>query len=148
MISNSRSVLDRGTDALIRATSADIARHGGVDVIIRRLRSVLQRRRRHDLAGLAVAALHHLQLHPRLLQGRALGRLADRLDRGVALSPTLSTGVRQERTGWPSRCTVQGAAQRLAATELGRGHAEHVAQHPQKRGVAVDVDFMRCAVDL
>src|SRR5215831_18241229 len=26
-----------------------------------------------------------------------------------------------------------GAAQRLAATELGPGHAEHVAQHPQQR---------------
>src|SRR5262245_25706044 len=25
-----------------------------------------------------------------------------------------------------------GAAQRLAATELGPGHAEHVAQHPQQ----------------
>src|SRR6516225_2049395 len=83
MISNSRSVLDRSADALIGAASADIARHGGVDVVIRRLRRVLQqRRRRHDLAGLAVAAPHHLQLQPRLLQGRALRRLADRLDRG------------------------------------------------------------------
>src|SRR5262249_9259335 len=41
-----------------------------------------------------------------------------------------------------------GAAQRLAATELGPGHAEHVAQHPQQRGVAVDIDLMGCAVDL
>src|SRR5262245_52733650 len=41
-----------------------------------------------------------------------------------------------------------GAAQRLAATELGPGHAEHVEQHPQQRGVAVDIDLMGCAVDL
>src|SRR5262249_34962997 len=45
MISNSRSVLDRSADALIGAASADIARHGGVDVVIRRLRRVLQQRR-------------------------------------------------------------------------------------------------------
>ena len=41
-----------------------------------------------------------------------------------------------------------GAAQRLAATELGPGHAEHVAQQPQQRGVAVDIDLLGCAVDL
>src|SRR3546814_5840591 len=40
------------------------------------------------------------------------------------------------------------AAQRLAAAELGAGHAEHVAQHPQQRGVAVNIDLMGCAVDL
>jgi hypothetical protein len=33
------------------------------------------------------------------------------------------------------------------AAELGRGHTERVAQHPQ-RGVAVDIDLMGCAVDL
>jgi len=41
-----------------------------------------------------------------------------------------------------------GAAQRLAATELGPGHTEHVAQHAQKWGIALDIDLMRCAVDL
>src|ERR1700760_3692546 len=80
MISNSRSMLDRSADALIGAASADIPRHGGVDVVIRRLRRVLPGgRRRHDLAGLAVAALHHLQFQPRLLQGGALRGMADRL---------------------------------------------------------------------
>lgn len=66
----------------------------------------------------------------------------------IALAPILSTGVWQERAGWPSRCTVIGAAQSLAATKLGPGHAEHVAQHPQERSVAVDIDLMRCAIDL
>jgi hypothetical protein len=42
----------------------------------------------------------------------------------------------------------EGAAQRPAATELGPGYAEHVAQHPQKRGVAIDIDLMGCAADL
>src|SRR6201991_3909128 len=149
MISNSRSVLDRSADALIGAASADISRHGGVDVVIRRLRRVLQeRRRRHDLAGLAVAALHHLQLLPRLLQGCALRSLSDRLDRG---DRALADAVDRGDTG-PRRRAVDmhgaGAAQRLAATELGPGHAQHVAQHPEQRGVAVDIDLMGCAVNL
>src|SRR6266550_4076114 len=128
MISNSRGVLDRSADALIRAASADIARHGGVDVVIRRLRRVLQqRRRRHDLAGLAVAALHNLQLQPRLLQGCALRPLADRLDRR---DRTVADAVDRRLAG-ADRLAVEmycaGAAQRLAAAELSPGHAEHVA---------------------
>jgi hypothetical protein len=40
----------------------------------------------------------------------------------------------------------EGAAERRP--QLGAGRAEHVTQHPQKLGVAVDVDLMECAVDL
>ena len=40
-----------------------------------------------------------------------------------------------------------GAAQRHAAAELRAGHAEHVAQHPQQRRVAVDIDAVRLSVD-
>ena len=75
-------------------------------------------------------------------------RLADRLDRG---DRTIADVVDRSLAG-ADRPAVEmhgaGAAKRLAATELGPGHAEHVAQHPQKRGVAVDIDLMRCAVDL
>src|SRR5438093_1388251 len=39
-------------------------------------------------------------------------------------------------------------AERHAATELRAGHAEHVAQHPQERGVAVDIDRPIDAVEL
>ena len=66
----------------------------------------------------------------------------------TALSPTLSTGVTQERIGLAVDMHGAGAAQGHAAAELGAGHAEHVAQHPQQRRVAVDIDLMRCAVDL
>ena len=40
-----------------------------------------------------------------------------------------------------------GAAQRHAAAELRAGHAEHVAQHPEQRRVAVDIDAVSLAVD-
>src|SRR6266849_3379519 len=73
--------MDGGTDALIGAASADIAGHCGVDVGISRLRRAgEQRRGRHDLAGLAIAALHHLEVEPGLLQRLTLRCAADRLD--------------------------------------------------------------------
>jgi hypothetical protein len=40
-----------------------------------------------------------------------------------------------------------GAAERHATAELRAGHAEHVAQHPEERCVAVDIDTMRGSVD-
>ena len=39
------------------------------------------------------------------------------------------------------------ATQRHAAAELRAGHAQHVAQHPKKWRVAVDVNAMRLTVD-
>src|SRR5471030_1260857 len=63
-----RRALDRGADAHVRAATADIARHGRIDVGIVRLgRGREQRRCRHDLAGLAVAALDDLEVEPCLL---------------------------------------------------------------------------------
>src|SRR5262249_42491756 len=81
--SRSRRAVDRGADALIGAATADIAGHGGVDIGVARLGCLdEQGRGRHDLAGLAIAALHHIEIHPGLLQRLALRRVADRLDRG------------------------------------------------------------------
>src|SRR6266849_10060694 len=62
--------LDGGSDALIAATAADVAGHGGVDVLLGR---VLAGRQEggglHDLAGLAIAALRHVHDAPSLLYG-------------------------------------------------------------------------------
>ena len=71
-----RGSLDGFADAHIGATAADIAGHRCVDVGIVGLRRLgEQRRRRHDLAGLAVAALDHLEIKPGLLDfGAGLGR--------------------------------------------------------------------------
>src|ERR1700756_2851800 len=149
MISNSRSMLDRSADALISAASADVPRHSSIDVVIRRLWRVLQEcRRRHDLAGLAIAALHHLKLQPCLLQGRALRLVADRLDRG---DRTIADAV-DPRLAGADRLTADmhgaGAAKRLAAAELGPCHSKHIAQYPQKWSITVNIDLMVFAVDL
>src|SRR2546426_12373845 len=67
--------VDRGADALIGAAAADVG-HRLVDVLVGRLRVLLQQRsRRHDLSRLAVAALRHVERRPCLLHGvRAGGR--------------------------------------------------------------------------
>ena len=46
--------------------------------------------------------------------------------------------------------SLEGAALQCARkkSELGPGHTEHVAQHPQKWGVDVDIDLIGRAVDL
>src|ERR1700742_171035 len=60
-----RGVLDRLTNAHIGSAAADVSRHGRVDVgVVRVGRAVEQRRRRHDLAGLAIAALHDFYIQP------------------------------------------------------------------------------------
>src|SRR5215471_5713174 len=71
-----RGQLDRVANPHIRATATDIAGHRIVDVGIAGMRIAgEQRRRRHDLAGLAIAALNDLAVEPRLLDLRAgLGR--------------------------------------------------------------------------
>jgi hypothetical protein len=41
-----------------------------------------------------------------------------------------------------------GAAERHAAAEFRAGHTQHVAEHPQERRVAVDVDRAIGSIDL
>src|SRR3989442_6919321 len=80
-----RRALDGGDDLVVGAATADVAVHVGDDLLARRL-FVLgeQRRRGHDLPGLAVAALRHLLGDPCLLQ-RMLGRRRKAFDRGDLL---------------------------------------------------------------
>src|SRR5471030_3122155 len=53
-----RGLFDRRADAHVRAAAANVSSHGRIDVGILRVRSgVEQGRCRHDLSGLAVAAL-------------------------------------------------------------------------------------------
>jgi hypothetical protein len=75
--------------------------------LVRRLGDrVEQRRRRHHHARLAVAALRHVEMQPGLLDRvRAVRRQA--LDGGDGLALDEADGRTQERTAWPSTCTVQ-----------------------------------------
>src|SRR5438552_9619495 len=75
--------MNRFTDALIRAATADVAAHGIVDVGVGGVGFLRkQRDGGHDLSGLAVAALRNVFFHPGFLDGMAAvhGKALDRGD--------------------------------------------------------------------
>src|SRR5258706_8626209 len=60
-----RGALDSLADSHISAAATDVPGHGGVDIAIGRARlGGEQRRCGHDLAGLAITALRHVQVDP------------------------------------------------------------------------------------
>src|SRR2546427_13084290 len=82
-----RRVLDSLADSHISTAAADVPRHRGVDVAVGRVGfGGEQSRRGHDLAGLAITALRHLERDPGLLDLLAGGCGADGLDRRNALA--------------------------------------------------------------
>src|SRR3954454_18685520 len=117
------SELDRLPDADIGPAPADVAAHGVVDVGVAWVRSAgEQRRGRHDLPELAVAALDHLMIEPGLLDSRTRRCRADRLDRrdrgcadAVDAGDAGACGDAVDMHG-------AGAAEARAATEFGSGH--------------------------
>src|SRR5207249_3978057 len=101
----------------------------------------------HDLAGLAVAALRHLQRDPGLLDPSAGGGGTNALDRRDA--PAGRGRDRRDARAHRLAVEVDGAraTQSEAATEFRAGHAEHIAKHPEQRRVVVDIDASSFAVD-
>jgi hypothetical protein len=93
----------------------------------------------HDLAGLAVAALRHLQLDPGLLQG-VRGILRQPLD-GDDL---LAGRFRKLGLAGAHRLAVEmhgaGAAKPRAAAVFRAGQSDVIADHPKKRCVGRGVD--------
>src|SRR5262249_41384571 len=78
-----RSLLDRLANANVSPTAANVAGQRVIDFSVRRMRVAGEERRsRHDLAGLAVAALNDLPVEPGLLDLGARGCPVDGLDRG------------------------------------------------------------------
>src|SRR3954462_10279569 len=77
-----RGEFDGFANADVGAATADVSAHGVIDVGVCRTRVTCQQRRgRHDLPGLAIAALHDFMLKPGLLNLCAGVRSADRFDR-------------------------------------------------------------------
>jgi len=121
--------------------------HGIVDVGIRGGRSVAQQgRRRHDLTGLAVAALRHLVRHPgKLHRMGAVGRQPLNGD-------DLALHVAGRKLAGPGGSAVQvdgaGAALGDAAAILGPRQAQRIAQNPQQGCRGVHVHVMHLAVNV
>jgi hypothetical protein len=101
-------LFDCFADADIGAAAADVAGHGIVNVGIARMRVAREkRRRRYDLARLAVAALNDFLVEPGLwiLAPAAVVPIASIVV--ISEVPKLSIVVMQERVATPSIWTVQ-----------------------------------------
>src|SRR3979490_1307774 len=105
-----------------------------------------QRRRGHDEAGLAVAALGHLLLDPRLLH-RVQAALPQPFDGHHVLAGGI-VGRHRART---HRHAVDmhraGAALRHAAAEFRSDDVEVLAQDPEQRLLRLDIHVAHLAVD-
>src|SRR2546421_1901333 len=138
--------MDGGADPLIGAAAADVG-HRRIDVGVRGMRLLgEQRRGRHDLARLAVAALRHVFRDPRPLH-RVRAVLGQAFDGGDALVGDGGDGQHASAGGRAVQVHRARAALRDAAAELGAREAECVAQHPEERRVGRDVDRLTLAVE-
>src|SRR5436190_6433697 len=149
LLSHNRSDPDRTSNPVVAAAAADVAGHCGVNLIgIGPGCLPEQRTRGHDLPSLTVAALHHINFQPRLLQSSADRCCADMLDR-VDLS-VADTGYRQ--LAGASRCPIHmdgaRAAESLSASILGADQSQLIAQHPQQRHVRRNGDSPNRAIDI
>src|SRR5258708_24026145 len=134
-------------DAHIRAAAAEVGAHRAVDVGVGRLLVRLEQRDgRHDLAALAIAALHDIVAHPGILHRASDPVVADGLDRRE-----LAAGDgRHRRHAGAALLAVDvhraSPAYGDAAAELGAAEAERIAQHPEHRRAAGDTHFLRLAI--
>src|SRR5260221_1641515 len=133
-----RREVNGGADALIGSATTHVAGHCLVDVVVSGLRSSGQQRRgRHDLARLTVAALHDVEFEPGLLKSLSDRCFSNRFDSGDGL---LADGTdRRHARAHGHTVDVHGAsaAQGDAAAELRTRDAEYIAQHPQDRSMTI-----------
>jgi hypothetical protein len=106
-----------------------------------------QRRRRHDHAGLAVAALRHVMIEPSLLHPVQGAVLSQPFNRGDLLALGCAHRQRARAHRRPVDVNGAGAALRDAAAILGAGQADLFPQCPQQRGVGVDADLVRFSIN-
>src|ERR1700692_886481 len=139
--------MNGATQSFIRAATANIG-NIRVDVGIRGLGILLKERHHdHDLPRLAVAALRNTFFNPRALHWMIVVW-------GKALNSDDLCAIKSadwQRAG-PHGGSVDmhraSAALRDTAAEFCAGQTDHVAQHPEKRRIGLDVDLPRCSVDV
>src|SRR4030095_14598699 len=141
-------LFDGIADTDVGHATAQVAGHDGVDVMIGRGRKVTEQRYRlHDLTGLAITALGHLKVGPRLLHWMpALG--IEALDGRNLRAAEAAHGRYAGARGSAPDMNRAGAAHPNAAADLRSGEADDVADHPQQRRVALGVDRHRAAIDM
>ncbi len=143
----SSHAVNRTADPLISSTTTDVTRHCGIDIRVRRLRIPgKQRRRRHDLSRLAIAALGHLFGNPCSLQ-RVIRCGRKPLDGGHFLS----SDIRYGNAAGTHRRSIDvdraGTALLQPASEFRSSQTDRVANDPQQGCVRTDIDVVLFAID-
>src|SRR4051794_33557754 len=140
--------LDRGAHAVVGAAAADVG-DVGVDVRVGRLRLLGEkRRRRHHHAGLAVAALRHVEGEPGFLDRMRADRRQPLDGDDLLVGAHRAQGQRAGAGRDAVDMHRAGAALGDAAAILRAGHAELLADHPQQRRVGLGLDGVRLSVDV
>src|SRR5208283_2314584 len=117
---HSGRLLDGGANARIGRAAANIAGHGLINVGIGRLWPAdEQSAGRHDLTGLAIAALHDIDRQPRTLNRAASRRGSDSLDGRDGRGSYGRNGRDAGSGGDAIQMHGASAAETLAAAELG-----------------------------
>jgi len=148
LIFPSRCLLDGLADALIRATPADIALHGRIDVLVRRFRRLPQQRHGlHDLPTLTVAALWHIKRLPGLLD-RMVTMGAQAFNGHNVLARSAAHQRDTTARGGAVDVHGAGAAESHAAPVLGPGQLQQVAEVPQQRHLRIAIERTLKAIDL
>ena len=102
---------------------------------------------RHDLTGLAIPALHHFKVQPGVLNLLATWGIPDRLNRRDCRFPDALDGGYARAYRLTVEMDGAGSAQSHAASKLGSGQPEDVAQYPKQRRVTVDIDYVIHSID-
>src|SRR5271154_2010415 len=148
VMSRSRSLLDGGADALIGATSTDVAVHDAIYIGIRGMRRLFQERRGlHDLAGLTITALWHVQRAPSLLE-RVIACRVEPLDRGDCLAVDVADRRNAGSYGFAVDVDGAGAARGHPAAKFRSREPEDVSEIPEHRHRRVAVECLRLAIDM
>lgn len=141
--------MDRRLDPVVGAAAADVAGHGRLDLLVAGRGVALQQRRgRHDLPALAVAALRHADVQPGLLDDFADLVGVQVVDGGDL--PALRQAHRRDAGtgGLAVDMDGAGAAQAHAAAELGPGIADDVADSPEQGHILGDIELMILAIEV
>src|SRR5580658_6247343 len=148
VMSRSRSLLDGGANALIGPASANVAVHRVVDVGVRGMGRLFQERRcLHDLAGLTIAALGHIERAPSLLE-RVIAFGVEAFDRGDRLAARVADRRDARSDGLAVDVDGAGAASGDPATEFRSREPDYVSEIPEHRHRRVAVECLRLSVDM
>jgi hypothetical protein len=122
-----------GPNPYVGAAAADIG-HGRVDIRITGVGiGFEERRRRHDLAGLAVAALWHFMINPRLLESAQLAIVAYPFDGRDCFACYVADGDAARSGDHAVYMDGASATCRNAAAKFGARQPQLLADRPEKR---------------